>query len=78
MGLLIALGNVSLESLLDEAKESEKKYEWFQATKVYDEAFSLVSEDFLKAAELRERIGLCFFKAALQADTNDIFRDRMK
>ncbi|MGD9131411.1 MAG: ATPase domain-containing protein [Candidatus Bathyarchaeota archaeon] len=67
-----------LEPLLEKAKELEKKYDWLDAVDFYEQASSLVSEDFMKAAELRERIGFCFFKAAMQADTNDIFRDRME
>ena len=66
-----------LVPLLEKAKELEKRYDWLDAADFYEQAYSLVSEDFLKAAELQERIGFCFFKAARQADTNDIFRDRM-
>ena len=63
----IALDNVSLESLLDKAKELEKKYEWLQATDYYEKAadLALKQKDSLKAADLQERIGFCFFKAAL-------------
>jgi KaiC/GvpD/RAD55 family RecA-like ATPase len=69
-----------LESLLEEAKILEKKYEWLQATKSYQKAIELVlkEKNSLKAAELQERLGLCFFKAAMQADTNDLFRDRIE
>ncbi|MCJ7613860.1 hypothetical protein MUO71_03735, partial [Candidatus Bathyarchaeota archaeon] len=63
---------------LDKAKELEKKYDWLGAVDFYEQASSLVSENFLKAAELRERIGFCFFKAAMQAETNEIFRIRTK
>ena len=66
-----------LAPLLEKTKELEKRYDWLDAADFYEQAYSLVSEDFLKAAELQERIGFCFFKAARQADTNDIFRDRM-
>jgi tetratricopeptide (TPR) repeat protein/KaiC/GvpD/RAD55 family RecA-like ATPase len=75
--LWIALDKISLETLLEKAKELEKRYEWLDAIDFYEQASSLVSEGILTAAELRERIGFCFFKAALQADTNDVFRDRM-
>jgi tetratricopeptide (TPR) repeat protein/KaiC/GvpD/RAD55 family RecA-like ATPase len=75
--LWIALDKISLETLLEKAKELEKRYEWLDAIDSYEQASSLVSEGILTAAELRERIGFCFFKAALQADTNDVFRDRM-
>jgi hypothetical protein len=67
-----------LEPLLEKAKELEKRYDWFDATDFYEQAYSLVSEDFLKGAELQERIGFCFFNAAWQAETTDIFRNRME
>jgi tetratricopeptide (TPR) repeat protein/KaiC/GvpD/RAD55 family RecA-like ATPase len=75
--LWTALDKIRLEALLKKAKELEKRYEWLDAVDFCEQASSLVSEGILTAAELRERIGFCFFKAALQADTNDIFRDRM-
>ena len=79
-GLWVDLKKSNLESLLEKAKELEKKYEWLQATEFYKKAVDLALEekDSQKVAELQEQIGFCFFKAALQADTNDIFRDRMK
>ena len=70
------MDKTSLEPLLEKAKELEKRYAWLDAIDFYEQASSLVSEGVLSAAELRKRIGFCFFKAALQADTNDIFRDR--
>ena len=65
-------------SLLNKAKELEKRYDWLGAAKFYEKASDLVSKDFLKAAELFERIGFCYFRAALQAETNKQFRNRMK
>jgi tetratricopeptide (TPR) repeat protein len=69
-----------LEPLLKKAKEHEKKYEWLQATKLYDEAYdlSLKKQDFLKASELQERKGCCFFRAAFQSQTNIEFRKLIK
>ena len=66
----------TLELLLSKAKELEKKYEWLQASKVYDEAsgLALKKQDFLKASELQERKGFCFFRAAFQAQTNIEFQ----
>jgi hypothetical protein len=78
--LWIALNDSILEPLLEKAKEHEKKYEWLQATKVYDEAFgvSLRKQDFLKASELQERKGFCFFRAAFQSQTNIEFLKLIK
>ena len=67
-----------VESLLEKAKELEKRYNWLDAIDFYEQASSLVSKDFLKAAELQERIGFCFIKAADQAETNIEFRKHMK
>ena len=74
------LDNSNLEPLLDKAKEYEKKYEWLRAAEVYQEAsnFTTKLESFERSAELYEKKGFCYFKAALQADTNDIFRDRIE
>jgi len=70
----------TLEFLLKKAKELEKKYEWLQATKLYDEAsgVALKKQDFLKASELQARKGFCFFRAAFQAQTNIEFQKLLK
>ena len=70
--------NDKSEHLLDKAKEQEKMYNWLGAADFYEQASGLASEDFLKVAELQERIGYCFFRAALQAQANKQFNKRMK
>ncbi len=79
-GLWAALVEGTLEPLLKKAKEQEKKYEWLQATKLYKKIVDLALEQkaFLKAAELQERLGFCFYKAADQVQTNIEFRKLMK
>jgi tetratricopeptide (TPR) repeat protein/KaiC/GvpD/RAD55 family RecA-like ATPase len=74
----MALQGSNLESLLKKAKEKEKKYEWLESADFYEEASSLVQEDYEKASELRERIGYCFLRAAFQAETNEQFRRILK
>jgi KaiC/GvpD/RAD55 family RecA-like ATPase len=76
---LIALHNGSLESLLEKAKKSEKKNEWLQATEFYQNAFDQTSEtkNVLKATELQERLGYCYFRAALKAQHPEQNRKRM-
>ena len=66
--------------LLNKAKELEKRYEWLGAVDFYEKAFGLALklEDFLKAAEICEQMGFCFYRAALQAETHKDFRSRMK
>ena len=63
---------------MEKARELEKRYEWLDAVDSYEQASSLVSEDILTLAKIQEQIGFCFFRAALQANTNNIFRDRME
>jgi hypothetical protein len=65
--LWVALKDSNLESLIEKAKELEKKYDWIQAADFYEEAASKVQEDSMKTAELREPIGYCFLRAAFQA-----------
>ncbi len=75
----IALDNSSLESLLNKAKEQEKKYEWLHAVDFYEKAFRLARKvKSLKAADINERIGYCYFRAALQAETKEQFKTRMQ
>ena len=68
----LILRNSSTASLLNRAKEKEKRYEWLQATKSYKKASEilLTEKDFVNAAELAERLGYCYFKAGDQAETN--------
>ena len=72
--------NHRLKLLLNKAKELEKRYDWLGAIPFYEKASSAASrdKDWAKAAELQERIGFCYFRAALQAETNEDFRNRMK
>jgi len=67
------LNNAGLESLLNKAKELEKKYEWLQATEFYQNAFDQTSEtkDVLKATELQEKLGYCYLRAALQSQQTE-------
>jgi len=66
---MIALQDRNLESLLKEAKEHEKKYEWLQAAEYYNKAcdLSVDKKNILKAAEIQEKTAYCYFRAALQA-----------
>ncbi|MCW4031466.1 MAG: hypothetical protein NWE80_03785, partial [Candidatus Bathyarchaeota archaeon] len=79
-GLLIILQSDTLESILKKAKELEKEYEWLQATEYYKKAtdLALVEKHFLKAADLHDQMGFCFYKAAFQAQTNTEFKELLK
>jgi len=67
-------------TLLERAGVAEKGYNWVKAAKLYEQA----AKSFLrkkmveKAADIREQMGFCFYRAALQAETHKDFRSRMK
>jgi circadian clock protein KaiC len=69
-----------MEPLLNKAKELEKNYEWLQAGEVYRRASKVMLEnnDYSKAGEFKEKLGFCFFKAGLQAKTNEEFKKQME
>ncbi len=69
-----------MESLQTKAKELEKKYEWFQAIKYYKKAIDLLikNKNALKAAEIQENIGFCYYKAAFQTQSNNEYQKHMK
>jgi hypothetical protein len=68
-----------LENAIGKAGELEKNYDWLGAAEVYREALGFVSEtDFFKKGQVQERIGCAFYRAAMQAESVDEFRDRMR
>jgi hypothetical protein len=77
---LITLQKTNLESLLKKAKEHENKYEWLQAAKAYEKAStsSLANKDFIQITMIEEQRSYCFYRAALQATTNENFRLNIK
>lgn len=67
-----------MESLLDQAREQEKEYDWLGAAESYKKALSLLPEqDFSKMGQAYEHLGYAFHHAAMQAETVDEFRSRM-
>ena len=74
------MNNISLESLLENGKELEKMYEWLQASKYYKLGAKIALEEnnTSKAAELKEKTGFCYYRAAFQAKTNRQFKDLLK
>ncbi len=70
-------GRSSLELILGDAEEKERKYAWLRAVKSYVKALDLVpSADYSKRAKIRERIGYAYFRAAMQAEHRDDFESR--
>jgi hypothetical protein len=70
---------VRIQRFQAQAKEKER-YDWLGAVELHSKALTQVlkQKDFLKAAEIREQMGFCFFKAALQAETRKDFNSRMR
>ena len=77
---MIALQETNLVPLLEKAKELEKKYEWLQAEEVYQRASDIAvkHDDLENIAQLYDKRGFCFFKAAFQAETNNQFKEKVK
>ncbi|KON29669.1 hypothetical protein AC477_05645, partial [miscellaneous Crenarchaeota group-1 archaeon SG8-32-1] len=78
--LWIILHNNALAAMLNLAEEQEKRYEWLKAADLYKKAsvFPTKEKDSLGVAELQEKIGFCYFRAAFQARTNKEYRKYMK
>ena len=72
--------NSDLVPLLEKAKGLEKKYEWLQASDYYKKAVDLAlkMKQLSMAAEMYEKIGFCYYKAAFQAPTNIVFKKHLK
>jgi len=67
-----------VEFFLSQAGEREKEYGWLVAAEFYRKAMGLVPQtDFLKLGQIHERIGYGSFRAAMQAESVEQFRERM-
>jgi hypothetical protein len=70
---------LEMKQFLSQAMEREKNYDWLGAVEFYEKALGLLHElDFLKLGEVRERIGYVFYRAAMQAERINQFRERMR
>jgi hypothetical protein len=69
----------SLESILDQIAKQEKEYDWSGAAESYEKALALVPErDFLRSGEVHERLGYASYRAAMQAESPEEFKNRMR
>jgi KaiC/GvpD/RAD55 family RecA-like ATPase/tetratricopeptide (TPR) repeat protein len=69
----------SLDAVLAQAAEQEKKYDWLNAILSYNQALGLVPEqDSFKLGEISERLGFASYRAAMQNDSADKFKNRMR
>jgi KaiC/GvpD/RAD55 family RecA-like ATPase len=69
-----------MKSLLVEAEELERKYEWGQAAKFYKKIESKLHKDknIDEVAQLQERLGYSYYRAALRAQNNIEFQKFIK
>jgi hypothetical protein len=68
-----------VEQILGKVAEREREYDWLGAAEFYKKAIGLVAEqDFLKIGDIYERLGYAFFRAAMQAESQEEFRNRMR
>jgi exonuclease VII small subunit len=69
---------LSVEEILNEAREEETRYEWLRAADYYQEALNVVADsDFLRKGEICESMAHAVYKATFQADDSNEFRERM-
>ena len=64
----------SLQRILAQAKEKEKKYDWLEAAKSYQKALHSESINVSLAAETWERLGFCYRRASKQTEDPKEFR----
>jgi uncharacterized repeat protein (TIGR01451 family) len=68
-----------LNSFFNRARRKEKSYEWLEAAKLYEQALGAVGQEaWLRKGELREQIGYCCRQAAMQAESQEAFKERMQ
>src|SRR5712691_10648558 len=72
------LSGLVAQPILAEADNRETEYDWLGACECYKKALdSVPEEDLAKQGEIFERSGYAFYRAAMQAETRDEFRDRI-
>ncbi len=61
-------------AVIKKAKEQEKKYDWLEAAKSYEQALHSESITVSFAAETWERIGFCYSRASTQTEDPEEFK----
>jgi len=67
--------DLTLEKLLERAKNQEKKYGWLYAVWSYEQALHFAAETGSFAAETWQRIGFCYERASRQAENMEEFTE---
>jgi len=66
------------ESILDQASQRERSYDWLEAVESYKKALDMFSvQDPFRVGDIYERTGHAFCHAAMQAEEPSEFRERM-
>jgi len=69
---------LDLEFLLNHAKAEEKEYDWLGAASSYGNAIEAIpNNDFLRVGQIQETGAHALFKAAMQAENIQEFKDRL-
>jgi len=69
----------SVDAFLSQAEEREKAYDWLGAAEFYRKALNLMPRTgFLKLGHVQEKTGYAFYRAAMQAESANEFRERMR
>ena len=67
-----------MEEILHQAERLEMDYNWLRAAELYGEALKLLSaNDFSRMGQIYERLGTAFYRAAMQAERQEEFRQRL-
>ena len=68
-----------ITGVLVKAEALGKEYEWLKAAEFYEQSLRLVEDKNLKKkGEIQEKTGNCFHRAAMQAENQDEFKEKME
>jgi len=70
--------SLSVQRVLALAKGREKEYDWLKAAELYEQALGTLGKKDFEKGEIRERIGFCCHRAAMQAESREEFKERMQ
>jgi hypothetical protein len=71
--------NTSIQNLVNKAIEHEKKYEWIEASNLYDNALKIMDEkDIFKQGKIQEKKAHSLYRAAFQNEKKEEFFKGLK
>jgi len=66
--------DLDIEATLTRAKEQERKYDWLEAAKSYEQALRSKSMTTSSVAETWQRVGFCYSRASRQVESLEEFK----